>query len=98
MEHKLHEAAAALPETTLEFADIQQRANGKRPALFLPLRRAAIACLALLLFAGIVGVTAEALEYREAAVFFSENDLLMDGLTRAEIKAIYRDITTKSFT
>ena len=40
----------------------------------------------------------EAKEYRTAATFFEENGLSTEGLTRSEIKAVYRDITTKSFT
>ena len=58
------------------------------------------ACLAILVLAGsgVFAIAAEAKEYRAAASFFMANGLSAEGLTRAEIKAVYRDITTKSFT
>jgi len=40
---------------------------------------------------------AESREYRAAVEFFAENDLSTEGLTRGEIKAVYRDITTETF-
>ena len=60
----------------------------------------AAACLAavLLLGSGAFALRAEAKEYRSALMFFEENGLSAEGLSRAEIKAVYRDITTKSFT
>lgn len=63
-------------------------------------RGVAAACLAvvLLLGSGAFMIRAEAKEYRSAVMFFAENGLPTEGLTRAEIKAVYRDITTKSFT
>lgn len=58
----------------------------------------AAACLLLIIgcLSG-VSVYAEAKEYKEAIVFFQENDLTTEGLTRGEIKSIYRDITTGKF-
>lgn len=41
---------------------------------------------------------AEAKEYNEAVIFFEENGLSTEGLSRAEIKAVYRDIKSESFT
>jgi hypothetical protein len=60
----------------------------------------AAAALVLFIAAGSVffAVRAEAKEYNEAMDFFKSNGLSTEGLNRAEIKAIYRDITTKSFT
>lgn len=43
------------------------------------------------------GTVAEAKEYREAVQFFHAYNLSTEGLTRSEIKRIYRDITTESF-
>ena len=57
---------------------------------------AAAACLALLAAAG-VACAAEVREYNTAVEFFQTNSLSTDGLTRSEIKAVYRDITTQSF-
>jgi len=58
------------------------------------------ACLATLI---VIGFTAtafavEAEEYKTAVSFFEENGLSTEGLSRSEIKEVYRDITTKSFT
>lgn len=39
----------------------------------------------------------EAKEYGAAVEFFEDNGLSMEGLSRAEVKAIYRDITTQKF-
>lgn len=56
------------------------------------------ACLALM--AGLVGAAfaAEAREYGAAVEFFQENGLSTEGLSREDVKAVYRDITTQSFT
>lgn len=58
------------------------------------------ACLALFLVVGITAtsVAVEAEEYKTAITFFNENGLSAEGLSRSEIKAVYRDITTNSFT
>ena len=69
-----------------------------------PVRRfrwgAAAACLLLIvvLGSGTYAYAAEAKEYQTAVAFFAENGLNTEGLTRAEIKAVYRDITTRRFT
>ena len=39
----------------------------------------------------------EAREYQQAVIFFEENGLSAEGLSRHEVKAVYRDITQKSF-
>lgn len=56
------------------------------------------ACLALVV--GLTGAAfaAEAKEYNTAVEFFEENNLSMEGLSRWDVKAVYRDITTQSFT
>ena len=60
-------------------------------------RCVAALCLAAALLPGIGIYAVEAKAYREAVEFFSEYDLPMDGLSREEIKAVYRDIITGSF-
>lgn len=56
------------------------------------------ACLALT--TGLMGVAfaAEAGEYRTAVEFFEVNGLSTEGLSRTDVKAVYRDITTQRFT
>ena len=65
------------------------------------LRRIVAAAACLVLAAGFAfggrAYAAEAKEYRAAVAFFQENDLDTEGLTRAELKAVYRDLTTESF-
>lgn len=58
----------------------------------------AAACLALTAGIGGYAIAADVKEYNSAAGFFEENGLSTEGLSRAEVKAVYRDITTKSFT
>lgn len=57
------------------------------------------ACIAVLLCAGagVYGYT-DAKAYDLAVSFFSEYKLSMEGLTRSEIKNVYQDILTGSFT
>lgn len=58
------------------------------------------ACFVVLLFAagfGIYAYSEEVKEYNAAIKFFNEYDLSTNGLTRGEIKKVYRDITTESF-
>lgn len=61
---------------------------------------AAAACAVLLLSAGIgtYAYAAEQKEYTTAVQFFNHYALPTEGLSRGEIKAVYRDITTNSFT
>ncbi|MGN0369502.1 MAG: hypothetical protein ACI4EW_03050 [Butyrivibrio sp.] len=47
---------------------------------------------------GIRTYAAEVKEYKAAVSFFNDNDLPTQGLSRGEIKAVYKDITTSSFT
>jgi len=70
--------------------------SGSRPRRF---RLAAAACLALILAVGSAAFAfaAEAREYSTAAAFFEENGLSAEGLSRSEVKAVYRDITGNRF-
>lgn len=56
------------------------------------------ACMALAVSLTGVAFAAEAREYRAAVEFFEDNGLSMEGLSRADVKAVYRDITTQRFT
>lgn len=103
MEQKLKNAASQLPEARLQFEAIAEKpAVAKAHFLRKPWRVAAVlaACLVLLISVG-VGTYAyaeEAKEYNAAVQFFSDHGLSTEGLSRREIKAVYRDITTESFT
>jgi len=51
----------------------------------------------LLIVSGITVSASEAAEYGKAIDFFNEYDLSYKGLSRSEVKKVYRDITTESF-
>ncbi|MBQ9468411.1 MAG: hypothetical protein IJU52_05335 [Clostridia bacterium] len=58
------------------------------------------ACMLLMLALSATGfafLLAEAKEYKDAVTFFEENGLSMEGLSRAEVKEVYRDIITERF-
>lgn len=99
MENKLYEAASRLPETNLDFDSIQPT---KKPKNIKKIWRAAslAACAALLIGIGFgtYAYAAEVKEYKAAVRFFDEYDLSTEGLSRSQIKAVYRDIITESFT
>ena len=87
-----------------EAADCGAEENNARPARSARGRKILFAGLAaalvLLIAAGVWGGAAlisEAREYREAVAFFEENGLSTEGLSRAEIKEVYKDITLKRF-
>ena len=56
------------------------------------------ACLVLMAGVAFGALAAEAKEYTAAAAFFADNGLSMEGLSRADVKAVYRDINTERFT
>lgn len=69
-----------------------------RPKQAFPLRKLIAACLALVLLAGGIGVAVDAIVYKQAMDFFARNGLSTQGLSRQDVRAVYRDIITKSFT
>ena len=70
----------------------------QRKLRFKPLIAASITIVLLICGLTAYVIAAEAKEYNEAVSFSRDNDLSEDNLTRSEIKAIYRDINTGSFT
>ncbi len=100
MEQKLYDAALKLPETELDFSEIQEKP--RRKVINIAWKRAVsvAACLVLLMGMGfgIYAYAAEVKAYNEAVEFFEENGLSTEGLSRSDIKAVYKDITTRSFT
>lgn len=59
-----------------------------------------VASAVLLIAAGLTAtvIAADVKEYNEAVAFFADNGLSAEGLSRSEVKAVYRDITEKTFT
>jgi hypothetical protein len=100
MEQKLFDAAAKLPETHAQLDTSQMKTalgytNSVRRVVLTLAACAAAICIILF---GAIGLAAEVNEYQTAIAYFSENGLSTDGLTRGEIKAVYKDIITGSFT
>jgi hypothetical protein len=58
---------------------------------------AASIVLIVIVTSAAVAIKAEETEYNKAMSFFEENDLSVEGLSRAEIKAVYRDIINNRF-
>ncbi len=56
------------------------------------------ACLVLIISMVGVACAAEVKEYSAAVDFFEQNGLSTDGLSRSDVKAVYRDITARTFT
>lgn len=56
------------------------------------------ACLVLTAGIGGYAIAAEVREYNAAVDFFEQNGLSAEGLSREDLKAVYRDITTNRFT
>lgn len=100
MEQKLYDAASKLPETSLAFDTIQPAPKVSAANRTWRTAAALAACFLLLLSVGFgtYAYAAEIKEYNDALRFFNDYGLSTEGLTRGEIKAVYRDITTKSFT
>ena len=84
-------------------SDIVEEATNYKPkkstSRFLRSKWVAVAACLVLLISTVSGLTiyAEAKEYKAAISFFNEYSLTTEGLSRGEIKSIYRDITTNSF-
>lgn len=56
-----------------------------------------VAALAIIMASALVGCyVADEVQYARATEFFDLNNLSADGLSRSEIKRVYRDITTES--
>lgn len=100
MEQKLIHAASELPEAKLEFDAIQVTPASRKGRLIWRSKVAIAACLALALCLalGSYAYAAEVKAYNAAVQFFADYGLSTEGLTRSQIKAVYRDITTESFT
>ena len=76
---------------------VEQHAQVRRKQVF-PLGKLIAASLAVVLLSGGIGMTVDAMSYKQATDFFERNGLSTQGLTRQDVRAVYRDIITKSFT
>lgn len=87
-------ALARIENMVFERTGVKTKKRRVSRRLWIP----AAACLAISASVTGVACAAEAREYGAAVDFFEENGLCADGLSRKELKAVYRDITTNRFT
>lgn len=82
--------------------EIYQKFNNKKNTRKIYFPKIAFVSIVLIMFISIIGLSTYAIkvevkEYQNAVDFFEANELSLDGLTRYEIKEIYKDITTNKF-
>lgn len=88
----LYQAMLELDDALIEkYAEVRSKQT-------MPLRRLVAACLLGAFLIGGSAVAVDAITYAQAKDFFDENGLSIQGLSRTDVRAVYRDITTKSFT
>lgn len=56
------------------------------------------ACVSMIVAMGVGSFVAEALEYNNAVEYLKEKNISIKGMSREDIKNVYRDITTDSYT
>lgn len=102
--HKIQPGEARLErilDTAYERVNSEESSSGKimKRAFCWKRLMPVAACLVAVITLSVGGykVVAEAKEYKEAVAFFDTNGLTTAGLSRAEIKEVYRDITTGRF-
>lgn len=83
-----------IEKTALQKSEIKNNRRHFSVKIFAP----AAACLVLSATIGGTAIAAEAKEYSAAVDFFEQNGLSAEGLSREDLKAVYRDITTNRFT
>lgn len=93
---------SACPEPSVSEKTLNLKERSGSPFRFQTYRwkPALVTCMAaVILLCSALGYTvfAEAKEYKDAVAFFKEYQLSTDGLSRAEIKEVFRDITTGTF-
>ncbi len=81
---------------------VYQKYNNKKNTRKFYFPKVAFVSIVLIMFISIIGLSTyaikvEAQEYQNAVEFFEANELSLDGLTRYDIKEIYKDITTNKF-
>lgn len=89
----LFRAFGDVDDAVLERSEASARRR-RTPAL----RRWGVLAACAALAVGLAAFAAETMEYRAAAAFFQENGLSTEGLSRWDVKAVYRDITAQRFT
>lgn len=104
IDKELNELANEIPEYNIdEYKNgIYEKFNNKPIKTIHYSKYIIISIILLLLLTSFISINAynihvEAEEYQTAVDFFEEYDLPLEGLSRTEIKEIYKDITTNKF-
>ncbi len=91
----LYRALGDVDDDILENSEVHAR---RQKALIFRKGGLLAACMALAVSLVGVAFAAETKEYSEAVEFFEDNGLSMEGMSRSDVKTVYRDITTQRFT
>ncbi|NLB42887.1 MAG: hypothetical protein GX815_11650 [Clostridiales bacterium] len=83
---------------TVKAGDKESSTVNHRKLRFKPLLAVSTAFVLLILGVSTYAIAAESQEYKEAVMFFKDYDLPAEGLSRGDIKKVYRDIKTGTFT
>ncbi|MDE7398001.1 MAG: hypothetical protein K2N06_00590 [Oscillospiraceae bacterium] len=86
-------ALSRIEKTALQKSGIENNRRHFNFKIFAPVA----ACLVLTAGIGGFAIAAEAREYNAAVDFFAQNGLSAEGLSREDLKAVYRDISTNRF-
>ena len=104
IDKELSELKKDLPEYNIDNykSGIYTKYSNKKNTRKIYFPKLAFISIILIMFISIIGLSTyaikvEAQEYQNAVDFFEANELSLDGLTRYEIKEIYKDITTNKF-
>ena len=104
IDKELSELKKDLPEYNIDNykSGIYTKYNNKKNTRKIYFPKIAFVSIVLIMFISIIGLSTyaikvEAQEYQNAVEFFEANELSLNGLTRYEIKEIYKDITTNKF-
>lgn len=104
IDKELSELKKDLPEYDIDNykSGIYTKYSNKKNTRKIYFPKLAFISIILIMFISIIGLSTyaikvEAQEYQNAVEFFEVNELSLDGLTRYEIKEIYKDITTNKF-
>lgn len=100
MEQRLYDAAAKLPATDakLDTSQMTGKIRGTNSIRRVVITLAACAAAMCIILSGALSLASSVKEYNDAVAYFSMHNLSTDGLSRKEIKAVYEDIATRSFT
>ena len=100
MEQRLYDAAAKLPATDakLDTSQMTGKIRGTNSIRRVVITLAACAAAMCMILFGAVSLAGEVREYNVAVSYFTEHGFSTEGLSRRDIKDVYKDIVNGTFT